>query len=560
MRLEGPIDLEEFLASFQELSDDQNSFSKVNQSSVLDAWKDLDLAGFVEPETISTELPIVNAVDPQKQLIPLMTPLSKSISRDSMLSKLEEVWEPSFETPAGSFSRLPKPSSFEIRNTPVARQSKNAKFDESNLETFQHIPSSPKDLFNLRSEHGELDFSLALDDVIANATQLTPLALRSPGICEFEDADDLFNEEYDYLEDIDFDGQEFTQIHCNSEVKPLEKENSFMLGFQTAAGKVLEMPTEKSILKAKALLKDDIAETAFSHYPELEAATHMPVGFTTAGGKKIKDPSPSSLIRARQITEDLKELPPVMNGFATASGARIKIKDESLNRAKRLFDEIDDTNQVDPKPMSGFSTAKGTSLPPSSTESIAKARTLLCDDSPAPYKEMSELPFFSSGAGKRLPPPNSNNIKKAKMLLDEVSSPSISENSIKIPPTIQSGFEFASVSDNLPSESSDVRARSQLSDPFNKTPSTANYSPRLSGIFNAFKCNNGITPMSSRFAPKLSSSPQFRTPCRLTRSGSSLKMEVKNEVIAPKSFFDWSVTEKRMKLSSMTLDMVSDDM
>jgi hypothetical protein len=366
--------------------------------------------------------------------------------------------------------------------------------------------------------------------------------------------------DYDYLEDIDFDGQPFTQIHCNSESKRPEKDN-VMMGFQTAAGKILEMPKEESILKAKALLMEDLRESTISNAPEPEVGGEMPLGFKTAGGNKIKDPSAASLNRARHLIEDIAEPPPlpVMSGFATASGAKIKISDESFKKAKRLFDENnDDTNKVDPIPMSGFATAKGKNLPPPSSESMAKAQSLLKDESPD--RISSEIPFFSSGAGKVLPPPSLQNLKKAKMILEDPSSPS-TETSLVIPPTFQSGFEYSSGScAPPPSESSVVRPRTQFSDPFDKTPSTSNHSPRFSSAFKPFRCNNGITPMTARSGLKLFSSPQFKTPCRITRSGSTLKMEIKNEPIAPKAFFDWTVTERRLKLSSMLLEEHSDDM
>ncbi|KAL1455984.1 hypothetical protein WDU94_000743 [Cyamophila willieti] len=184
-------------------------------------------------------------------------------------------------------------------------------------------------------------------------------------------------------------------------VQPL---NSTLGGFLSASGKKIVV-SQENLQKAKQLLDQvDIDDNLINFHPPKDTSKQplqSAVGFASASGKKIVI-SKESLLKAKQLLNDadideklanilpLKALAeqPVKSaagGFATASGKKIVVSEESRKKAKELLNNVDEILEVDvhdnvfnikpPEPaLGGFASASGKKIVVSE-ESLQKAKT-----------------------------------------------------------------------------------------------------------------------------------------------------------------------------------------
>ena len=164
-------------------------------------------------------------------------------------------------------------------------------------------------------------------------------------------------------------------------------------GFSTGRGEELPEPSREAMKRARSLMELDSAssEEGMKRSRSLfdgdttDPVRFGPVGFATAKGKSLPLPSKAALERAKQLigeTGDTAE--PITVQFSTGKGVKVPPpSEEALKRAAELVQSIDSMsseNQPPPNGLTGFSTGKGRSLPPPSEEAIKRAKKLVEDD------------------------------------------------------------------------------------------------------------------------------------------------------------------------------------
>ncbi|GLV42697.1 BRCA2 DNA repair associated [Carabus blaptoides fortunei] len=137
--------------------------------------------------------------------------------------------------------------------------------------------------------------------------------------------------------------------------------NSFQMGFSTASGKKVEI-SEDARMKTRNFFdncEDSVEDKVTSlQIPKSENLVtpkmDMKFGFATASGKKVNI-SENSLKKARSIFEDVENnenshksvvSESYQCGFATASGKSVKISEESLKKIQNIFEGCEETKDA----------------------------------------------------------------------------------------------------------------------------------------------------------------------------------------------------------------------
>ncbi len=371
----------------------------------------------------------------------LLTPMSKSAS----LLRLEEIWEPSLETP----------------NTPVVSKVKftDVQADAQSPSPPMLIGCSQVDLFRNLDQTmapSSIQKHLIEDDDLIDATGLTPLALRSKESNQTElgsdidllaDEDDMFND----IDDKDLNVG-FTQMQTS--LQPImfvpDSAAPATVGFVTGRNMPIKPPCEQKLKEAAEKLE------IWTMSPSARASSkRMSDQETFRIGKK----RPSELFQDIEVAVSTPKTPfdisesckrsslgisilghddnfsqssffqqtnalgsEGFGGFKLASGAKIKEPSaESFEKAKRL---IEDPIPIDPvvheTSFEGFKLANGNKVKESSPESIKQANRLFSklqafQDTLAPA-----FTGFATAAGKKVNPPSRESLKRAEDLIGSI--------------------------------------------------------------------------------------------------------------------------------------------
>lgn len=180
------------------------------------------------------------------------------------------------------------------------------------------------------------------------------------------------------------------------------------------------------------------------------------VGFSTAGGNKVKEPSKEAKERAEALMcsdfsqDDSKDKNIPVMGFSTAIGGKLKQPSaKSVALAKSMMEvgnerprtEDRASSHVEPKASNdmlsqnglslGFSTARGSSIKPPSSEAVKRANGLMMEtnDKKSFGNPSSSNVSFSTAMGTKVMKPSSKSMRLAKSLISIDDSDLNLENS-----------------------------------------------------------------------------------------------------------------------------------
>ena len=333
--------------------------------------------------------------------------LTQYIAQSSTQSEsIEMAWSTSLETP--KTSRPPMIDEYDFDMKMIAESSPKWErqtdttliMEQMNLneDQFDDVISAYSREFDPPSENKEIALDVSPKD---------PFDLLSFPMSQFpednssvQEVDDTFIEDNDQLDGMDELLSEFDLIESNV----TDDCDLYNLDLDIPMS---QFPNTQ--MMSRSYLSDELNETT-----QKTENVHF-VGFSTGRGKQLPPPSDESLKKALQIIESVDEA-------------------SQPDESHQPFQTI-----VKPPSFGGFSTGKGTILPPPSKEAMKRARSLMdLDDLDETGDESPILPVFKTGRGKSLPPPSEEAIKRAHSLIEEEK-----ENRFEVPDLAPIGFATA---------------------------------------------------------------------------------------------------------------------